>query len=117
MKKIVLSLAGVLAATAFAPEASAIPAFARQVGVACQACHFQHFPELNAFGRAFKNSGFTMIGAQPKVEGDHLSIPATLNMSILVTTGYESVSNSAVAATTAVPSTNNGKFFTPNHGG
>lgn len=117
MKKIVLSLAGVLAATAFAPEASAIPAFARQVGVACQACHFQHFPELNAFGRAFKNSGFTMIGAQPKVEGDHLSIPATLNMSILVTTGYESVSNSALAATTTVPSTNNGKFLTPNHGG
>lgn len=124
MKKIVISLAGVLAATAFAPEASAIPAFARQVGMACQACHFQHFPQLNSFGRAFKGSGFTMIGAQPKVEGDHLSIPATLNMSILTTVGYENVSNSGAVmgppgplGTPGAPATNSGQFFFPNNGG
>ncbi len=118
MKKVILSLAGALAATAFAPEASAIPAFARQVGVACQACHFQHFPQLNSFGRAFKNSGFTTIGAEPKVEGEHLSIPATLNMSMLVTAGYESVSKSGVAAVApATAGTTNGKFFAPNNGG
>lgn len=117
MKKIVLSLAGVLAATAFAPEASAIPAFSRQVGMACQACHFQHFPQLNSFGRAFKSSGFTMMGAQAKVEGDHLSIPATLNMSVLVTAGYERISNQAAPATALTPATTNGKFFYPNAGG
>ena len=117
MKKIALSLAGVLAATAFAPEASAIPAFARQVGMACQACHFQHFPQLNSFGRAFKNSGFTMMGAQSKVEGEHLSIPSTLNMSVLVTTGYETLSNRSAAATTAAPAVTSGYFFTPNGGG
>jgi hypothetical protein len=84
MKKIVLSLAGVLAATAFAPEAAAVPAFARQTGMACTACHAQHFPILNSFGRAYKASGYTMMGAQAKVEGNHLSIPDTLNASIVM---------------------------------
>ena len=118
MKKVALTLASVLVATAFAPEASAIPAFARQTGMACQSCHFQHFPQLNAFGRAFKSSGFTMMGAQAKVEGEHLSIPSTLNMSMLVTTGYETVSNSStVAVAPGTAGTTNGKFFVPNGGG
>lgn len=89
MKKIVLSLAGALAATAFAPEAAAVPAFARQTGMACTACHAQHFPILNSFGRAFKASGYTMMGAQGKVEGDHLSIPDTLNASFVLKVRYQ----------------------------
>ena len=89
MKKIVLSLAGVLAATAFAPEAAAVPAFARQTGMACTACHAQHFPILNSFGRAFKAAGYTMMGAQGKVEGDHLSLPDTLNASIVMKVRYQ----------------------------
>jgi hypothetical protein len=88
MKKVVLSLAGVLAAAAFVPEASALPVFARQTGMACSACHFQHFPLLNGFGRAFKAAGFTMMGAQGKIEGDRLSIPDTLNMNFLTSLGY-----------------------------
>jgi len=99
MKKIVLSLAGVLAATAFAPEASAVPAFARQTGMACTACHAQHFPILNSFGRAFKASGYTMMGAQGKVEGEHLSIPDTLNASIVMKIRYQD--NNAVVTPTA----------------
>ncbi|BBI98728.1 hypothetical protein FGKAn22_04210 [Ferrigenium kumadai] len=98
MKKIVLSLAGVLAATAFAPEASALPAFARQTGMACSACHQQHFPILNGFGRAFKAAGYTMMGAQGKVEGEHLSIPDTLNAAILAKVRY--VKRSGVASGT-----------------
>ena len=89
MKKIVLSLAGVLAATAFAPEAAAIPGFARQTGMACTACHAQHFPVLNSFGRAFKAGGYTMMGAQGKVEGEHLSIPDTLNASLVMKMRYQ----------------------------
>ena len=88
MKKVVLSLAGVMAAATFAPQASALPVFARQTGMACNACHFQHFPMLNAFGRSFKASGFTLMGAEGKVEGDNLSIPAVLNAAILTTAGY-----------------------------
>ncbi len=89
MKKIVLSLAGVMAAVAFAPEASALPAFARQTGMACSACHNQHFPVLNGFGRAFKAAGYTMMGAQEKVEGEHLSIPATLNAALFAKVRYQ----------------------------
>ena len=89
MKKIVLSLAGVMAAVAFAPEASALPAFARQTGMACSACHNQHFPVLNGFGRAFKAAGYTMMGAQEKIEGEHLSLPATLNAAILFKGRYQ----------------------------
>ncbi len=106
MKKIALSLAGVLAAAAFAPEASAIPAFARQTGMACSACHAQHFPVLNGFGRAFKAGGYTMMGAQEKVEGEHLSIPSTLNQAILIkaryqkTNGVDTAANAAISGTT-----------------
>lgn len=92
MKKVALSLAGVLAAAAFAPEASALPVFARQTGMACNACHFNHFPLLNGFGRSFKSSGFTLMGAQGKVEGDNLSLPDRLNMAVLTTAAYEKTS-------------------------
>ncbi|MDO8465116.1 MAG: hypothetical protein Q7S46_07680 [Gallionella sp.] len=98
MKKIVLSLAGVLAATAFAPEAAAITAFARQTGMACNSCHQQHFPVLNAFGRAFKAGGYTMMGAQGKIEGDHLSIPDTLNLGMLLKLRYQDQGGTAAAA-------------------
>ncbi len=101
MKKIVLSLAGVMAAVAFAPEASALPLFARQTGMACSACHFQHFPLLNGFGRAFKAAGFTMMGAQGKVEeAGSLSIPAELNMAVLTSFGYGKTNQ--IADTTAL---------------
>jgi hypothetical protein len=98
MKKIVLSIAAVMAAAAFAPEASALPVFARQTGMACSACHFQHFPLLNGFGRAFKAAGYTMMGAQGKIEGENLSIPDTLNLGAFVTTAYQTESNMGAAA-------------------
>lgn len=50
----------------------------------CTACHFQSYPALNQFGRAFKAGGYTMIGAQLKIEGtDGLSLPATLNAGVV----------------------------------
>ncbi|HEX5339235.1 MAG TPA: hypothetical protein VFW53_12430 [Gallionella sp.] len=112
MKKIVLSLAGVMAAVAFAPEASAVPVFARQTGMACSACHFQHFPLLNGFGRAFKSAGFTMMGAQGKIEGEHLSIPNQLNMSILATAFYQDETNSTLAGAAG-----NGRWGVPGANG
>src|SRR6266487_3141408 len=33
------------------------PSFARQTGLACNACH-THYPELTATGRAFKLNGY-----------------------------------------------------------
>ena len=49
-----------LALTALsAPDAGAVPAFARQTGLACVACHVS-FPELTPFGRFFKLTGYTL---------------------------------------------------------
>lgn len=39
--------------------AQAVPSFARQTGVACEACHTQ-FPELTPFGRDFKMNGYIL---------------------------------------------------------
>jgi hypothetical protein len=87
MRKLVLAVAAVflIAVSLYLPrEASAVPAFARQVGMACNACHFQHFPILNQFGRAFKAGGYSMTGGnQGLIEGDFLSIPSVLNASVI----------------------------------
>jgi len=98
MKKVALTLAAIAAATVFAPEASAVPVFARQTGMACSACHYQHFPLLNGFGRAFKNSGFTMMGAQGKVEGEHLDMPDRVNMGMFMTTYVQNESGQGVGS-------------------
>src|SRR5579864_6443105 len=42
-----------------APRARAVPSFARQTGMACEACHTV-FPELTHFGRVFKANGYTL---------------------------------------------------------
>jgi hypothetical protein len=42
-----------------APMAQAVPSFARQTGMACEACHTV-FPELTHFGRMFKANGYTL---------------------------------------------------------
>ena len=49
----------------FPMTASAIPLYARQMGVHCDACHTA-FPELNAFGRQFKLLGYTQ-GTRQKI--------------------------------------------------
>jgi hypothetical protein len=42
-----------------APAALAVPSFARQTGMACEACHTV-FPELTHFGRVFKANGYVL---------------------------------------------------------
>jgi hypothetical protein len=116
MNKIIFFLASVVAAVTFASEASALPVFARQTGMECAACHFQHFPLLNTFGRSFKANGFTMMGAQGKVEGEHLSIPNTLNMAVLTSFGYEKT-NQNPDTSGALKNAGNGVVFLPGVGG
>ena len=67
----------------------AMPSFSRQMGVSCNACHSQNaYPSLNAFGRQFKASGYTMLGKQGMIENskkeNFLSLPETLNASFVV---------------------------------
>jgi len=47
-------------------RALAVPSFARQTGMACEACHTV-FPELTPFGRAFKMNGY-LIDNLPQVK-------------------------------------------------
>lgn len=79
--------------------ARAVPAFARQTGLACSSCHFQHFPSLNAFGRAFKSGGYTMVGGQSMVEGDMLSLPSVLNASVVVKVRYQKTNGDSADGT------------------
>jgi preprotein translocase subunit YajC len=95
MKKIILSAASLavaaVASVSVAPTTSeAIPAFARQTGSACLACHFQSFPTLNAYGRSFKMGGLTDVGDQALVEDEHLSIPAVVNWTAMVRPQFQS---------------------------
>jgi hypothetical protein len=50
-------------AMVLAPAAQAVPSFARQTGMACEACHTV-FPELTPFGRMFKANGYTLSNLQ-----------------------------------------------------
>lgn len=52
-----------MAGIGLATTASAVPSFARQMGMPCSGCHTQ-FPKLNAFGRQFKLGGYTMTAAK-----------------------------------------------------
>jgi len=67
---------------------AAVPAFARQTGQSCSACHFQHFPTLTAFGETFKSGNYALVGGQSMVEGDILSLPAVLNLSMILKMKY-----------------------------
>jgi len=89
MKKMIFSAAAfalvAVSSIALAPtNAEAIPAFARQTGAACLSCHFQEIPALTAFGRSFKMNAFTDVGDQALVEDDGMSIPATLNATVVI---------------------------------
>lgn len=108
--KILLSTLALLSVTLWTPLAQAIPAFARQTGMPCDACHYQHFPVLNSFGRAFKEGGFTMIGSQDTVKGDlGFSIPVVLNAAIEAYSGYVKT-NGPSTATATTKNTNDGQF-------
>ena len=53
----------ILLITALPKSGMAVPAFARQTGMACVACHV-NFPELTPFGRFFKMTGYTLSNNQ-----------------------------------------------------
>jgi hypothetical protein len=113
MKKIVLSIASVLAATAFAPEASAIPAFARQTNQACSACHMQHFPVLNPTGQEFKAGGYTQMGSKSKIKGEDISIPDQLNAAVLIKARYQKTNGTDTNGTVNGTTTNKGQWQIP----
>jgi len=74
------------------PAAHAVPSFARQTGMACEACHTV-WPELTHFGRMFKASGYVIDnlkqvkGVTPQRE-EILSLAALPPLSIMVQASY-----------------------------
>lgn len=54
----------IIACIAAIPAAHAVPSFARQTGMACEACHTV-YPELTHFGRLFKANGYTLDNLKP----------------------------------------------------
>ncbi|MDX8409972.1 MAG: hypothetical protein R8J84_08060 [Mariprofundales bacterium] len=103
MKKAFISAAAfavvAVSSIAIAPTTSeAIPAFARQTGAACLSCHFQTFPAVNAFGRAFKMGAFTDVGDQALIEDDNLSLPSVLNASMVLRAQFQNTRVSTPAS-------------------
>ncbi len=71
-----------------ATPAHAVPAFARQTGQDCVACHVGGFgPQLTPFGRAFKLGGYTLKGGSAKHD---IPLSAMLVASYTHTTGDSS---------------------------
>lgn len=91
-KKLLL-LSGVLL-LALPEAANALPGFARQTSKACTACHMQNMPKLNAYGRHFALSGYTLYDTEDEtqslIEGADvaLGLPAVLNASAVLKARY-----------------------------
>jgi len=116
MKKFFLSafafaVVAVSAITVTPNTAEAFPAFARQTGAACLSCHFQTFPALNAFGRAFMMGSFTDVGEQALVEDDNLSIPAVLNASFEVRGAFTNTNTTGSASESTYEIPKNARLF------
>jgi hypothetical protein len=82
----------VVTALAATPTAFAVPSFARQTGMACEACHTV-YPELTHFGRVFKASGYLLANLKQvrDVTGkkeELLELAQTPALSIMVQVSY-----------------------------
>ncbi len=82
LRNALLTLAGLGSLGLLATPAYAVPAFARQTGQACIACHIGGFgPQLTPFGRAFKLGGYTLSNGK-----SHIPLSAMLVASYTHTT-------------------------------
>ncbi|MEE9554939.1 MAG: hypothetical protein V3W18_11635 [candidate division Zixibacteria bacterium] len=68
IKRVVIALAIIMmvGASFIAVKTNAVPSFARENGIECSTCHTQ-WPQLNDYGREFKESGFNFSGATTKI--------------------------------------------------
>ncbi len=84
----VLAAAGLFAP----PPAQAVPSFARQTGMACEACHTV-FPELTHFGRVFKANGYILTNVKQvrdvnSKKEELLGLAQTVPLSIMAQISY-----------------------------
>jgi hypothetical protein len=83
--------------------ARAVPSFARQTGVSCEACHTS-YPELTPFGRMFKLNGYVMT-VEPQIGAgtQNLSINQQLPISAMVVVSYSQLAKADFDRTEASP--------------
>ncbi len=80
--KLFSAASALLGLSLFSSAAQATPAFARQMDMNCMACHNQSVPMLNAFGRQFKLSSYTMTrGDAAMIDGGDLGMSLPLSIS------------------------------------
>lgn len=108
MKNFIYLLVTAFLMMTIAPNASAVPAYARQTNMPCSSCHFQSFPALNEMGRSFKAGGYTMLGSQKSING--LSLPETLNAGVVTKIRYQQSNGAKVDGTNT---TNDGQLQFP----
>ncbi|MBS0578207.1 MAG: cytochrome C [Proteobacteria bacterium] len=102
----VLAVAVLAATSLLAPSlAFAVPSFARQTGMACEACHTV-YPELTHFGRVFKANGYILTNVRQvrDVSGkkeELLSLAQTVPLSIMAQVSYTQMKTSVPDLTAA----------------
>ena len=98
-------------------SAQAVPSFARQTGMACEACHTV-FPELTPFGRRFKLNAYT-VDNLPQVSGMTPSREQTLALnqlpplSFMLQASYTSTKAALPDSATAGALAKNGQVLLP----
>jgi hypothetical protein len=97
--KQILSMFALFMTFAVSTETQAMSNYARQTGLACSGCHFQHYPLLNEVGRDFKAGGYTLMGKQGLIDGENLSLPETLNAGLVMKLRYQETNGPDVDAT------------------
>lgn len=97
--KQILAMSAFFVTFAVSTESQALSNYARQTGMACSSCHFQHYPMLNEFGRAFKAGGYTLMGKQGLIGGDNLSLPEVVNAGLVMKLRYQETNGPDVDAT------------------
>src|SRR5271165_3812270 len=65
-QRLSMALAACAALLILPATVHAVPSFARQTGLSCEACHTE-FPILTEFGRQFKINGYTMSTGQTEL--------------------------------------------------
>ncbi len=78
-------LAVMLALLAVSTDAGAVAAFARKYSMACSGCHMA-YPQLNAFGRRFKEAGYRLAESEPTHQeiSDALHLDSTFPVSAVL---------------------------------
>jgi len=99
------------------PAAWAIPSFARQTKLACNACHTQ-FPELNAFGREFKLNGYVLRNIEGLEQTDssgrkNLDLPIIPLLSVMFQTSLTQTERSQTGLTGTLGRVQNGTVQFP----